>query len=157
MPLLIGQSVKPWKGKLPKPDPATAPSIKHLLINVQDEKGIPETPDKNVEEVWAYTETIALAARTPEEAFDRSARDNSYVTWSHLLRDPKTYRGRVIPVQGRLQRLRRLDVPQFMKARGIKVLYEGWIGQGHRRASCVVFTELPPGFKVGEEVDYPVV
>jgi hypothetical protein len=60
-------------------------------------------------------------------------------------------------VQGRLQRLRRLDVPQFMKARGIKVLYEGWIGQGHRRASCVVFTELPTGFQVGEEVDYPVV
>jgi hypothetical protein len=156
MPLLLGQSIQLWKGRLTKHDRDLAPSINHLLINVEDKKGIPATPEKNVEEVWAYAETIALASRTPDEAFEHSARQNSSVTWLHLMRNPAKYRGKVVSVRGRLRRLRRLDVPRFMEARGIKTLYEGWVFVNPRWGFCTAFTELPPDLKVGEDVDYPV-
>src|SRR5262249_41361639 len=63
-----------------------------------------------------------------------------------------------IPLEGRLARLRKLDVDRFLKLRGVKQLYEGWVFGTTYAANpwCIVFTELPPGMKVGEDVDYRV-
>jgi hypothetical protein len=157
MPMLVGQSIRRVQLPQQSADMEKAPSVRPFLINVKDEKRIP-TRDKNPLEFWGYSETIILASKTPQKVLRNSAHSNRYVTFAHLLNDPKRYRGRVIPLEGRLKRLRRLDVDEFMKVRGVKTLYEGWIfGVTYKSTPwCVVFTDLPAGIKVGEDVEYQV-
>jgi hypothetical protein len=157
MPLLVGQSVRRSKGPFPKAKTKGAPSVNHLLLNIKDGKPVPQTPDKDVEEVWGLTEILALAAKTPEKALEESAEKNKYLaTFAHLLRDPQKYRGKVLLVKGRLGRLREFPAPEYLKARGIQVVYEGWIFLQRRLPWWVLFTELPPDIKVGEQLNYPV-
>ncbi len=157
MPWLVGQGIRRYAGPLPKSNEKEAPSVKHLLLHVKDGKGVPQTPDKDVEEVWALTETLALAAKTPEKALEESAAKNRYLTtFAHLLRDPAKYRGKVLPLKGYLGRIRKFPAPEYLKARGIQVIYEGWIFPRKPLAWCVLFTELPEDIKVGSDQNYLV-
>jgi hypothetical protein len=157
MPLLVGQTVRRFEGQVPKAKARGAPSVNHLLLNIKDGKPVPQTPDKDLEEVWGLTEILALAAKTPDKALEESAEKNKYLaTFAHLLRDPQKYRGKVLRVKGRLGRLREFPAPEYLKARGIKVIYEGWIFPQRRLPWWVLFTELPADIKVGEQLNYPV-
>jgi hypothetical protein len=82
------------------------------------------------------------------------------VTFAHLFEEPHKYRGEVIHVEGRLRRVRSFDAPKFIEeAHGIKVLYEGWLFEPDvygANPRCVVFTDLPPGIVVGEDIDHRV-
>jgi hypothetical protein len=81
------------------------------------------------------------------------------VGYQELLRDPAKYRGRVLHLEGWVKRLRRWDAPAYLVSRGIHTLYEAWVyGQPDRHEPWnVVLTELPEGFSLGDEVNYPVV
>jgi len=158
--LNAGRDMALW-GDWPKnaPDPEKAPPIDNLLIGVKDRTPTP-TSRRNAEEFWGYCETIVRAAQTPAKAFATSARAHRTVTFAHLLNDPDRYRGQVIPVEGRLARLRQWEPPAYVKARGVKQLYEGWIFDYTRGTNpwCVIFADLPTGIQVGEQFkeDLPV-
>jgi hypothetical protein len=146
-----------WEGLAPGIDP-------DLLAPVEDEKPLPtlrrKGPDDkdivgNQDEFYAYCRVVAQAARTSEQAFANSARENKWITFGHLIREPREYRGKVVHVEGRLKRLRREPAPEPVKKEGIPFLYEGWVF-GETVGSnplCVLFTELPPGLKEGEDLN----
>jgi hypothetical protein len=109
-------------------------------------------------EFMAYTEALVNAARTPASAFAKSARENDWLTFAHLFQEPKRYRGKVIPVQGRLQRLRKMEATFEAEKLGVEWCYEGWVftETAYSPPVCVVFAHLPPGARIGENVDYKV-
>jgi hypothetical protein len=156
LPLVVGRVLRLDKAAAVAADPDRAPDIDALLVGVKDYTG-PAGPNK-VEEFWGYCETVRLAARTPQRAFAANARAHQDVTFAHLLGDPATYRGQVVPITGRLKRLLEVEVPDQLKERGVRRLYEGWV-YGPTPGSnpfCVLFTDLPRDLHTGANVDYPV-
>ncbi len=166
MPLVVGRTLRVHKAAQPAraakaaadPDQARAPNIDQLLIDVKDGTRTPK-PWPRVEEFLSYCKTILVASKTPEQAFINSAGPNRHITFAQLHTDPARYRGKVVQVVGRLKRVRQEDVPDYLQARGLTRLYEGWIfGKTYgSNPWCVLFTELPPDIKIGEDVDYNVI
>jgi len=108
--------------------------------------------------VHVFSQAIVFANEVPADVFAKSATDNEHVTFAHLWRDSERYRGKVIPINGRLVRLRKLDAPKEALARGVPFVYEGWI-QGPTRDSYpfwVIFPILPEGLKEAEKMDREV-
>jgi hypothetical protein len=111
----------------------------------------PPTPDD-----WLFYElhnrALVLASDTPEENFKKSAEDYKYVQFSHLFGDPDRYRGKVVPVQGRLLVLRQYPAPQIAANQGVKFVYEAWVKgpTRHTNPFCLQFTELPEGLALTE-------
>jgi hypothetical protein len=150
-----------------EPPPDTAPPLDaHWLSLVQDKKPLPDFRERPPQEwkasekaVYAvYCQALRQAALTPPEAFARSARPNAHVDWGSMFREPRKFRGEVIPIKGRLVRLRRLDAPLPVKRDLIKVIWEGWVFTETYGSNpvCVILTELPAGLKEGEKIDHPV-
>ena len=123
------------------------------LAKIDDKRNLPnlgrfigeeqESQDRAVYK--AYCQAVRFAARVPIEAFIKSADENKYVTWGHLYQKSADYRGKVIPLQGRLLRVRQLDAPLALQAEDIKFVYEGWI-LGPTKNSypfVVIFPNLP--------------
>jgi hypothetical protein len=154
--LLVSHTLTRTRGPLPKEKtPDRAPPIAHLLTGVQDAKRAPSA-ERNLPEFLAYCDTIVVATRTPEAALENSGRQSRSAAYVQMIKDPAAYRGQVIHVQGRLALLRRWRVPAFLARKGVRHVYEGWVFGKGSNPFCVVFTELPPGIKVGEEINYPV-
>jgi hypothetical protein len=105
-------------------------------------------------------QALRYAAFTPQaaEAFARSAAPQRDVTWGDMFREPWKYRGKVVPVQGRLKMLRRRDAPLGVQGDGITTYYEGWVFTDTPGSNpvCVLVLKLPDGIQVGEKVDYRV-
>lgn len=102
-----------------------------------------------------YDQAVVDAFETSPEIFARSAKENDYVQFAHLYNHPAKYRGKVLGFEGRLKRLRRLEVPENLKKEGVPSLYEGWVF-GPTRGShpyCVIVTYLPERLKPAEELD----
>jgi hypothetical protein len=121
-----------------------------VLEWVQDGKGI----QVGTLDLEAYIEFLVLASQTSPAAFAKAAR-HDLVYW-HLFENPKKYRGEVVEFAGRLKRLRRFDPPEEAVARGVRDLYEGWMFDPELYGAnpiCIVFTDLPPGLKLGEKID----
>src|SRR5205085_9150846 len=81
------------------------------------------------------------------------------LTFGHFLSaDAAKCRGDVVLVEGRLKRIRDIKPTTVLAADGVKHLYEAWIFSDVYReyAWCVLFTELPPGIAIGEQLDLPV-
>jgi hypothetical protein len=156
MPLVVGRVLRRDKATAAV-SAERAPAIEPLLAGVKDQTRPPD-PERNIEEFWGYCETICTAAQTPERAFAASARATSAVTFAHLHLDPARYRGKVIPITGRLERLFEAEIPDSLKQRGIRRLYEGWVFGPTRGTNpfCVLFTDLPKGFRTGGNVDYAI-
>jgi hypothetical protein len=153
-------STRPAAPKEKEPDDpqARAPTIApHLLEGVVDETRA-ATGRTNGWEYAAYGETMLAASKTSARAFANSARETAGVTYEELLTHPARYRGKVVHVEGPLRQLRRFEAPAYLQARGISHLYEGWVVNRTkpRRPWCLLFTDLPDGFRVGEQVDYQV-
>ena len=142
----------------------TVPPLRQEWLDlIADDTFIPDLRGRARDEAprsdWAfydvYCQALVLSLLTPAAAFERAAEENRHVTFAHLFRNPKQFRGQVIPVQGRLMMLRKWDAPRKAQEDGVRFIYEGWV-EGptrHTNPYCVVFTELPAGLKVSEKVD----
>lgn len=160
--LVRGHETSAWLVEAPaspaRPSPDVAPVLDpEVLANIDDRAPIAD-PDVNPDEVRAYYYTVLAASKTPtEELFKKARRDLNYV---HLFEDTKEYRGQLVYVEGRLKRLWRFEPNRQLKREGVKDCYEGWMINARYEAQalshCVLFTELPPGVKPGENVDYPI-
>jgi hypothetical protein len=108
--------------------------------------------------VKVLSQAIVFANEAPADAFAKSAAPNAHVTFGDLWAEPALYRGKVIPITGRLARLRKKNAPAEAQRQGVSFVYEGWIF-GPTRGSYpfwVMFTTLPDGLKVAEEMDRQV-
>lgn len=147
--------------------PETAPPLDSKDLDlVVDGTPMPAKPNergpdlrkdqKAIIAVW--NQAILQSFRTPLDAFKNSAKENENVTFAQLYNQPDLYRGKVIPVGGRMKRLRRWEAPWAVKKEGLPVVYEGWIYTATRDATpyWVIFTVLPEGLKEAEDMDRQV-
>jgi hypothetical protein len=117
-----------------------------------------EIRDDQTAIVKLLSQALVFANNTPLDAFARSAEENKHVTFAHLWEDPHLYRGRVIPIKGRLLRLRKHNAPLEAHEKGVPDVYMGWIA-GPTRGSHpfeVLFPILPDGLQVAEEMNREV-
>ena len=120
-----------------------------------DELGLPRYRGP-YQEYLAYCQAVVLAAQTPADAFARSAADNPELNFSTLYNEPDRQRGKVVHLEGKLKRLSRYDAPQLALRQGVKWVYEGWIFRDTPGPPVVViFTDLPPGLKLGDFAQPP--
>jgi hypothetical protein len=142
---------------LPAPAGPAAPVVNPAVLAGVEDKAPVRSAEENHYEFTAYNYLLELAHGTPVEAFARSARRD--LTFAHFFEEPGKYRGEVVHVEGRLRRLRRFDAPRLAWTSGIRHVYEGWIFDPEIYAAnpvCLIFTELPPGWKVEERIDPPL-
>lgn len=140
------------------------PLSRKLLARLKDGTEVPDfsgkapVPKAGWNLYWALTQALLLAAQTPNEAFAKSAQGNEHVTFTHLWQTPDKFRGKVIPIKGRLLRVRKMEALQRVKNEGTPFVYEAWIAgpTKHTNPFAVLFTELPEGFQPAEEMDRPV-
>jgi hypothetical protein len=137
----------------------------HWLASARERDGkpMPDIADKEPDEVskgvkdyyQLYNQALVYAARTPAEAFAKSAKANESITFAHLYNETWKYRGKVIPVKGHLMRLREYDPPIAARAQGVKKIYEGWIAPPTYRSHplCVLFPDLPDRLKPAEKMN----
>ncbi len=147
------------------------PLSPNLLSFVSDSAGLPVLPappsskDPRKErafnillgEYQAYCEAVVKASQASTKAFANSARHD--LTYAHLFSDSAKYRGQVIHFEGRLKRVRSFDAPTMVAQAGVPTVYEGWVFTHPAYGAdpiCIVFTELPPGIQVAEEVQSQV-
>lgn len=146
----------------------TAPPLNpRWLPDIKDNTPMPRIghlgPDirKDQEAIYmAFTDAILKASRTPLDAFEKSAKENAGVTIAHLLNNPSRYRGEVIPIEGRLKRVRVFDAPLAARKAGyVLPVYEGWVFGPTRKSTpfWIVFLDMPEGVKEAEEMDLNVV
>jgi hypothetical protein len=110
-----------------------------------------ELPD----EYKVYNEALVKAHTTPLDAFQKSAEANKGVTFAQMYAEPWKFRGAVIPIEGRLRRIREYDAPRLAREDEVKKIYEGWIflDTPGTHPVCVIFTRLPEGLQLGEQVN----
>jgi hypothetical protein len=132
------------------------PLAPFMTDGIKDSTPLPTQWHENVDEQYAFSRVLYQASRISAEAFRRGARED--LTYAHLMEQPSRYRGQVVRVQGTLRQLRRYDPPLTAKEAGVANLYEGWIFGSHYGTQpwCVVFTDLPPGLKVGDGLNVTV-
>ena len=96
---------------------------------------------------WAQSQTFA-------DLDNRSQRD---VALTKLYDEPEKYRGQPIRLKLNVKRILDFDAPE--NSVGLKKVYEawGWTTDSKARPYVVVFAELPPGVKVGTDVDHEIV
>jgi hypothetical protein len=155
-----------WELELTRPLPLT----KKYLRLLQDGSTLPTLPKekplfKFTPEEWAYPAVLAEAllnssfvdARNPD-LFAEAAKENSYVTFDHLFKEPNQYRGEVVPVIGRMLRLRQWKADDRMREFGVPFVYEAWIAGPTRERPpyWIVFTRLPEGLEPQETMSRPV-
>jgi len=149
--------------KLPPPespetvqDAESDPTIpSNQLSGVKD--GAPlRTAEENDDEAWAYGYVLLKARSVPAEDLQKHARKG--VTYVHMLENPRSYRGQIIHIEGKLRRLRRFESPSWIWKAGVRDLYEAWVNpRGNElNALCVVITQLPPGLVESEAYSPPI-
>jgi hypothetical protein len=128
---------------------------KDKIAGIEDGLRIPAYKE-NPDEYNSYIYMIAHAHDVPQEALAKGA--NREITYAHLMEQPSRYRGEIVHITGYLKQLRKFDAPRGVWNDGIKVMYEGLIASKDNWAHryYVILTEVPPGFKLGDKLDYPV-
>lgn len=88
---------------------------------------------------------------------DLEQRSQRGVAFTQLHEQPAKYRGQPQRLKLNVRRILDFDAPQ--NSVGVKNVYEawGWTDDSKARLYVVVFAELPPGLKVGTDVNYDVV
>lgn len=106
-------------------------------------------------EYEAYVEALVNVAFTSPEAFANAARKNKHLTFGQLYRDSEIYQGEVIPVEGRLYRLRKDAAPKKAEEKLVSHLYEGWVFMNTYKSNpvCVIFANKPNSVPVSEKLD----
>ena len=112
----VGFRSKVWN----EPDfiATTAPPLNpEWLDKIRDGTPMPDfrgkaEDEKKPDQIAIYKtwlDAMVNAFNTPVDAFAKSAEENSHVTFAHLYNNPALYRGKVIPITGRLARLRKYE------------------------------------------------
>jgi hypothetical protein len=106
-------------------------------------------------EMPAYWKLLGWAQSQSFADLDRRAQRDVALTKLH--EQPDLYRGQ--PIRLRLNVKRILDWEAPENSAGVKRVYEawGWTNDSKARPYSVVFAELPPGIKVGTDVDQEVI
>lgn len=123
-----------------------------LLMSVHDERGIPD-PETADLELDPYYAMLRFARNIGVDAFIREGRRD--VGYTHLMNQPRRYRGEVIYVKGRLRLVKKYDAPLQLRTEGVPDIYEGWLFANGSGAApvCILFTELPAGVPLEEKVN----
>jgi hypothetical protein len=102
-----------------------------------------------------FWQAVLYTAKVPAGVFAKAALVNRHLTYGHLYTEPAKYRGLVVHFSGRLVKLKRLDPPADVRARGIDVLYEGWIflDQPGIHPLCVVVPRVPSDVSIGDDLN----
>lgn len=129
------------------------PIPEEFLERVKDEKPILGATYDDLE-ASAYFQFVLMAYQTSEEAFAQSARKD--LTFSDLMTKPKTNRGEVVEIKGRLRRLRKITPPSALINLGVSELYEGWVFQDIYGPNpvCILMTQLPDNIQPFEKDDF---
>jgi hypothetical protein len=144
---------------------APIPLSQRLLDLQQDDTAIPQKTKKvqqlNQRELayWSLLDQALIDSKSVRsELFKKAAAENDYATYDHLFRQPQEWRGKVVPVEGRLLRVRKWRPSERAQQAGIEYVYEGFIaGQTPNRPPYwVLFTTLPEGLPVRETMSVPV-
>lgn len=147
--------------------PAAAPDLNRDWFPwIRDDTPQPDitqyAPDKIPKDklayVLAHNQALLYSSVVPVEKFKERAEENDYVTVAHLWNEAKRYRGKIIPIKGRLMRLRKWETGEDLKKQGIPYTYEGWIMGPTKGFNpfWVVFVHLPQGLEPSEEMDREV-
>jgi hypothetical protein len=93
----------------------------------------------------AYEEVLLHAAKFSAEELDAHARRD--VQFQSLIDTERlSFKLQLIRLEGRLQRLQRVEVNQSLKEQGIEAVYEAWIFPfGESTPVCAFVTQLPTG------------
>ena len=131
--------------------PAKAAVLPNDILDRVVDHTLLQLSAQNASEAWAYHNFLVAAAKTTPEAFARSV--DARVTLFHILNQPKTYRGRVLHVEGRLKRLFHWDPTELEGQEGVHDVYEGWITADAANSPLVwvLFADLPPGLTLKQE------
>ena len=129
------------------------PIPEEFLERIKDEKPIFGASIDDLE-ASAYCEFVLMAHQTSALAFTQSARKD--LTFSDLMTKPKTNRGEVVEIKGRLRRLRKIAPPAALLNVGVSELYEGWVFQEMYGPNpvCILLTQLPENIQPFEKDDY---
>jgi hypothetical protein len=103
--------------------------------------------DANAGEFDAYNDTVLHARQfTADELRTAGSRD---VTFRDLVRPTGTdFQFKLLTIDGRLKRIRRIEPSLPLKAAGLKDLYECYVFPTYGSDPlCLLLTELPPGFE----------
>ncbi|GEM_PF-3417954 len=141
-----------------------APSLNpDWLADIVDGRSMPITAGKEEKEIKTpdlamyrlYNEALIHAFQQPPDVFKKSARDNDFIKFPHVWNEPKIHRGKVIPLYGRLVRIRKYEAPLPAKAEGIRFVHEGWVFGETKNAHpyAIIFPVLPDGFEVTEQMN----
>lgn len=153
-----------WELTLDRPLPLAA----HLLDKIRDGTPVPSLTmrplsDLKPDELAFYMVTcqaLIYSHLVKAELFEKVGEDDDhgFITFAHLWRQPKLYRGEIVPVKGRMIRLRRWEAPKLAQENGVKYFWEGWVVGPTRGVNpyCIIFAELPEGLKEAEKMDRQV-
>lgn len=132
------------------------------LEEIVDGRPLPDLRGKSKDELPrtalptynTYCQALIYSFMLPEDVFKKSAKENAGIKFPHLWNESKINRGKVIPVQGKLVRIRKYDAPWPAKKEGVQHVYEGWLFAETKNSFpyCVVFTVLPEGVEVAEKM-----
>jgi hypothetical protein len=105
-----------------------------------------------------FWQAVLYTAKVPGDVFAKAALNNRHLTYGHLYTEPAKYRGQVVHFSGRLVKLKQLDPPADVRARGVNALYEGWIflDQPGIHPLCVVVPQVPSGLSIGDDLNVRV-
>lgn len=110
------------------------------------------------DEYDAYNDLVLHANRFATADLQTAARlDVSYGDLFSKVR--VDYRFELIQFTGRLKRLRRIEANEFLKANGVKELFEAWVVPNNdNNPMCIILTEKPDGIEPNLEYNpsYPV-
>ncbi len=133
------------------------------LNDIVDDKAMPnlnaksdlEIPKSSMALYQAYSQALVNASLATPEMFSAAAAENTHVTFSHLWQKPNLYRGKVIPLRGRLIKLVKHDaapVPALLQ--GVKQFYEGWVVGPSKDANpfVVIFLDAPEGLAPADKM-----
>jgi hypothetical protein len=124
---------------------------------VRDGRKVPDGRAKRFEvTAWdhalydAYVEAIRRSYWGELDHFKRSAEEDAKVVYPHLKQDAARYRGRIVPVEGKVTAIRENEAPPtLLESDQIKHTYFAWITGPTKGAPPfgVIFTQMPEEFK----------
>jgi hypothetical protein len=152
-----------WSLELDAPPPLTTKWLHDLKDDApfMGPGGKRPWPDLTEDEkaTWlVFHEALVNSNLVPAELFKKAGQENSYVTYDHLSKRPNEYRGKVVPVVGRMLRLRKWPTTARAAAQGIDFVYEASVaGQTPNRPPYSIYFLTPPdGLEPAETMDRPV-
>jgi hypothetical protein len=156
--LAMALGILPAPSAHPETGPLPEPAAKLLLRGRIEDRQPIRSFKENSDEHNAYCLALITSHAAAREALAQKARLD--VTYAHLFEQPEEYRGVLVHVTGRMRRLRRFESPAFVReSYDIPFIYEGWTFDSERygtNPTCLIFTELPQGIGIGEEIDQHV-